>query len=534
MRFHDALEGLDKQDRKKVRETMQKIVENSGNPGLRPHPVGDFTSFSATMDLRILVLPDKDGDIFVHVDHHDAAYAWGERTKVIRDDATVLDLWTPSDNQTSSQVSPPQASNRNQFESYRFAALPTAIAQVLENAEDEDELLNIIGHLAPEYQEIALALAIDSEDKPTTGSSSNIVVVDDQILEKALEYPEEKWQIFLHPKQRSVIERPNEGHFLLKGGPGTGKTVCLVHRFARLSGQVNDKDPLFVAMNDQALEAFSSSCAGLGLHPGANQVVTSTELSIKNPTELAEFFNEFSAVLIDEGQDMPVKVISNILGLLEGNEQLPPLFIAYDANQAIRQPSGDALNRLSSVCDIQTLRYCYRNSREILDAASHLLSNLHNNYKGKDFQAEHKINASRDHGTVDTITAVSGPEVILKKVAKRNILSEVSNLYQELIELYPELVVIHACDDSKKQEELKKAIKETNPDGRIFSSMNCKGLEFRNGLVIDDLDHGIFQKNSITPNQYKLLSSLYVSLTRFRENVTYVSNEESPLLQPEA
>ena len=80
-------------------------------------------------------------------------------------------------------------------------------------------------------------------------------------------------------------------------------------------------------------------------------------------------------------------------------------------------------------------------------------------------------------------------------------------------------------------EEFEKAIKGINSDGRIFSSMECKGLEFRNGLVIDDLDHKIFQKNSITPNQYKLLSSLYVSLTRFRENVTYISNEESPLLQ---
>ncbi len=43
------------------------------------------------------------------------------------------------------------------------------------------------------------------------------------------------WRIFLHPEQRTYVEKDYSGSFRLSGGAGTGKTVVLLHRALRLA-----------------------------------------------------------------------------------------------------------------------------------------------------------------------------------------------------------------------------------------------------------------------------------------------------------
>ncbi len=43
------------------------------------------------------------------------------------------------------------------------------------------------------------------------------------------------WRVFLHPTQRQLVDKSNKGAFRISGGAGTGKTVILVHRAARLA-----------------------------------------------------------------------------------------------------------------------------------------------------------------------------------------------------------------------------------------------------------------------------------------------------------
>lgn len=55
-------------------------------------------------------------------------------------------------------------------------------------------------------------------------------------LREMLDAPFERWRIFLHPKQRAVAYRKSyRGPALISGGPGTGKTVTVVHRAAHLA-----------------------------------------------------------------------------------------------------------------------------------------------------------------------------------------------------------------------------------------------------------------------------------------------------------
>jgi superfamily I DNA/RNA helicase len=63
-------------------------------------------------------------------------------------------------------------------------------------------------------------------------------LVDSQAaLRLALEYPWERWTVFLHPDQREVVARDYSGPALVTGSAGTGKSVVAIHRAARLLGE---------------------------------------------------------------------------------------------------------------------------------------------------------------------------------------------------------------------------------------------------------------------------------------------------------
>ena len=49
-------------------------------------------------------------------------------------------------------------------------------------------------------------------------------------LARALDYPWEKWTVFLHPEQRQLVERDYAGPARVSGSAGTGKTIVALHR----------------------------------------------------------------------------------------------------------------------------------------------------------------------------------------------------------------------------------------------------------------------------------------------------------------
>lgn len=60
-------------------------------------------------------------------------------------------------------------------------------------------------------------------------------IEDDEELIRVVEAGDlAKWRVFLHPEQRTYVEKDYHGAFRLSGGAGTGKTVVLVHRARRL------------------------------------------------------------------------------------------------------------------------------------------------------------------------------------------------------------------------------------------------------------------------------------------------------------
>ena len=53
-------------------------------------------------------------------------------------------------------------------------------------------------------------------------------------LKRALDYPWDKWTVFLHRSQRQVVEQSFSGPARVSGPAGTGQTVVALHRAANL------------------------------------------------------------------------------------------------------------------------------------------------------------------------------------------------------------------------------------------------------------------------------------------------------------
>ena len=70
-------------------------------------------------------------------------------------------------------------------------------------------------------------------------------MTDVEELERALDYPWEKWTVFLHPAQRQWVERDYSGPARVSGSAGTGKTIVALHRAVLLGAQPPRKQSAF-------------------------------------------------------------------------------------------------------------------------------------------------------------------------------------------------------------------------------------------------------------------------------------------------
>ncbi len=75
-------------------------------------------------------------------------------------------------------------------------------------------------------------------------------------LERALEYPWEKWTVFLHPAQRQLVERDYSGPARVSGSAGTGKTIVALHRAVFLARTNPDARVLLTTFSDTLANAL--------------------------------------------------------------------------------------------------------------------------------------------------------------------------------------------------------------------------------------------------------------------------------------
>jgi hypothetical protein len=80
-------------------------------------------------------------------------------------------------------------------------------------------------------------------------------------LERALEYPWDRWTVFLHPAQRATVERRYNGPARVSGTAGTGKTIVALHRAVHLARADPDARMLLTTFSDPLANALRTRTA---------------------------------------------------------------------------------------------------------------------------------------------------------------------------------------------------------------------------------------------------------------------------------
>jgi mRNA-degrading endonuclease RelE of RelBE toxin-antitoxin system len=285
--FTDSLARLTSQEQKAVKTTAFDLQLNPANPGMQFHKLDkardpNFWSVRVNRDIRLIVHKTETSLLLCYVDHHDSAYHWAERRKIathpqtgaaqlveIRE--TVQEIIIPRyvEAEQPAPRKPPLFAGISE-EALLGYGVPAEWLDDVHTA-NEDTVLELAGHLPQEAAEALLELATGSTPQvaqPVAADTNPFahpdaqrrfrVVNDVAELARALEYPWEKWTIFLHPAQRQLVERDYHGPARVSGSAGTGKTIVALHRAVFLARTNPDVRVLLTTFSDTLANALRS------------------------------------------------------------------------------------------------------------------------------------------------------------------------------------------------------------------------------------------------------------------------------------
>jgi superfamily I DNA/RNA helicase/mRNA-degrading endonuclease RelE of RelBE toxin-antitoxin system len=293
-KFIIALTQLPKSQQRKTMEFVSAFRQNPKSPGLNYEKVrksADPQYRSARIDksYRAIVRAPNDGNVYLllWVDKHDDAYDWARahRCEVHPSTGTlqIFEATVAVESVGEAEIAKP-ATHMNMNSENRPNTPPTLIStepmfdltqeqfieigvppdllDAVSNLSSEEALERLESRLPQEafealyliaagtaWEEVRADYGTRSEepvnvediekalDRPST--QRGFWVIDgDAELQKVLDAPLERWRVFLHPTQRSLVSRNWNGPVRVLGGAGTGKTVVAMHRAAWLARNV--------------------------------------------------------------------------------------------------------------------------------------------------------------------------------------------------------------------------------------------------------------------------------------------------------
>lgn len=262
--FTDSLANLTGDEQKAVKTTAFDLQMNPANPGMQFHRLNgardpNFWSIRVNRDIRLIVHRTPASLLLCYVDHHDKAYHWAERRKLeahpktgaaqlieIRETVReiVIPAYTVADHSSPAKRMLFDGISKEDLLGY---GIPSEWIDDVRQA-DEDSLLELTDHLPSEAAEALLELATGGQPHvsvPATDRADPFehpdaqrrfrIMADADELARALDFPWEKWTIFLHPAQQQIVEKHFNGPARVSGSAGTGKTIVALHRAVHLA-----------------------------------------------------------------------------------------------------------------------------------------------------------------------------------------------------------------------------------------------------------------------------------------------------------
>ena len=277
--FTIGLARLPNEQQRAAKTTAFDLQTNIAHPSLSLHRVtggrdSGFWSARVNLDLRIILHRAGEDVVLCYVDSHDDAYRWAERRRLETHPTTgaaqlvelrevvqevVVPVYVEKERPAPLKPSPFARIPDEQLLGY---GVPEEwLGDV--RAATEDSVLDLADHLPAEAAEALLELAVGGTPQPSLPVPAGgdpfshpdalrrfRILNNVEELAAALEYPWERWTVFLHPDQRGIVERNYNGPARVSGSAGTGKTVVALHRAAHLARTSPEARVLLTTFSD--------------------------------------------------------------------------------------------------------------------------------------------------------------------------------------------------------------------------------------------------------------------------------------------
>nr|WP_315234109.1 UvrD-helicase domain-containing protein [uncultured Flavobacterium sp.] len=271
----EQLFALPKPVQKKVLEFQRKFRENSKSSAINFEAISTFKDQqlrTARIDdkYRAIVKAPETGDNYylLWVDNHDEAMDWA-KNKVFywNDNTDSAQIFTAPETNIVNQkvhdsIKAPHLFDGFSDEQLLHIGVPSQTLILVRSLKDLNELgdsekyipndafenlfyitegLNIELLIAEINEGKSIAEEIEAKAN-SINNKRNFVEVDDDLMSEIINGDLSKWQIYLHPSQRKLVEPDFKGSVRVTGGAGTGKTVVALHRLKKLTSILIDSD----------------------------------------------------------------------------------------------------------------------------------------------------------------------------------------------------------------------------------------------------------------------------------------------------
>ena len=288
----DKLFELPKNVQLRVRDFQRKFKENPFSPAINLEKIASFEDDSLRTaridDTYRAIIGVASGDTYclLYIDHHDEAMRWAQHKRFAWNSYTNSFQVTSI---TMEEVIEQRGKERDDtvFAKYTDEQLlrigvPEHQLPLVRSIKDMDDLEKAESSLSGDVFEYLFYLMDDGTDinniiteveagKEQDGDSTInnkrnfIEITDDEELERVIAEGTEKWQIFLHPSQRLLVEKSYAGSLKVTGGGGTGKTVAAIHRLKKLTEKGPMKSVLYTTFTRTLIKNISSRVRSMGI-----------------------------------------------------------------------------------------------------------------------------------------------------------------------------------------------------------------------------------------------------------------------------
>lgn len=352
--FTDSLAKLTGEEQKAAKTTAFDLQLNPASPGISFHKLDkardkNFWSVRVSSDIRLIVHKSESSLLLCYVAHHDKAYQWAERRKLETHPKTgaaqlveiresIREIFIPKYVEVEHHLPPKHLlfANLSDDELLSYGVPVEWLADT--RKADEDTVLQLADHLPSEAAEALLEIATGGIPKVAqivaTGSDPFShpdaqrrfrVMNDVEELQRALEYPWDKWTIFLHPAQRQIVEGNYNGPARVSGSAGTGKTIVALHRAVFLANTNPDARILLTTFSETLANSLRTKLRRLV----SNEPRLAERLEVHAINAIGQRLYELNVGKLNlASREVVYKLLEEISSKLEGQKFSPHFLLS--------------------------------------------------------------------------------------------------------------------------------------------------------------------------------------------------------------